>query len=81
LQSYVYNDIGRLTNATGSYGSLGNDYDRVGNRTRKTADTVEEPYAYKPGTNQLSQSGPAVPMFTYLSAYSTKTGNMNMNYI
>lgn len=53
-QDFVYDELHRLTEAQGSYGTLSYAYDKVGNRLRQTGTTVEE-YVYLDGTNRLAE--------------------------
>jgi RHS repeat-associated protein len=55
-QSFTYDDLYRLTDASGVYGTVGFTYDKVGNRqTRIQTGTTssQDSYAYYPGTNRL----------------------------
>ena len=54
-QSFVYDELQRLTNGQGAYGNLEFAYDSVGNRTSKTIDAVPETYLYI--DNQLTSVG------------------------
>ena len=52
-ETYDYDELHRLTGATGAYGTEGWDYDAVGNRIARTAGAVSETYAYDAFSNRL----------------------------
>ncbi len=55
-QTFVYDDLYRLTNADGIYGSIAYNYDNVGNRLsriRTGTSASEDTYYYYPDTNRL----------------------------
>lgn len=52
-QSFAYDKLSRLTQASGAYGNLGYSYDAVGNRLQKTADGKTETYTYAASSNRL----------------------------
>ncbi|MET0043070.1 MAG: hypothetical protein ABW100_06080, partial [Candidatus Thiodiazotropha sp. 6PLUC3] len=54
-QSFSYDELDRLTSATGAYGDLGYGYDAVGNRLNKTEDGVSETYNYETGSHRLQE--------------------------
>jgi RHS repeat-associated protein len=59
-QSFGYDPLNRLTNATsatGGYGIYGWTYDPVGNRLTQTQDSYITSYGYKLGTNRLLTIG------------------------
>ena len=65
-QAFGYDDLYRLTSATGVYGSIGYTYDKVGNRLTRTENSDEESYAYYPGTNRLrTVTGVHAELFEY----------------
>ena len=65
-QTFGYDDLYRLTSATGSYGTIGYTYDSVGNRLTRTADGQTDTYAYEPGTHKLTGiTGPGAQTFGY----------------
>ncbi|MFZ1984808.1 MAG: hypothetical protein WAU91_10375, partial [Desulfatitalea sp.] len=65
-QSFGYDDLYRLTSATGVYGTIGYAYDRVGNRKTSTQGTQSDSYAYYPGTNRLQTiTGTHPELFQY----------------
>ena len=71
-QTFGYDDLYRLTSATGSYGALSYTYDDVGNRLTKTENGQTDSFQYIAGTNRLQQVTGANPQsFTFDSA-----GNM-----
>jgi RHS repeat-associated protein len=53
-QSYVYDDLGRLTSATSSSGNRGFTYDATGNRKTHTLGGVTTTYATAIGSNRLN---------------------------
>ena len=55
-KSYTYDDLNRLTIATGPYGAISYAYDPVGNRTYETTDTGNTTYNYTANTNKLSSA-------------------------
>ncbi len=72
FQSFQYDDLYRLTQATGIYGTIGYAYDGVGNRLTRTVDGQTETYQYHPGTHRLQTITGALPSgFTFDDA-----GNM-----
>ena len=65
-QTFGYDDLYRLTSATGVYGAISYTYDKVGNRLTKTLDGQTGTYTYEAGTNRLSQITGASPQsFSY----------------
>jgi len=52
-QSFTYDSLQRLTNASGIYGNIDFTYDKTGNRKTRTVDSVTDTYTYLAGTNQL----------------------------
>jgi RHS repeat-associated protein len=55
-QSFDYDDLYRLTSATGIYGTVAFTYDKVGNRLTRTqtgTTSSQDSYTYYPGTNRL----------------------------
>jgi RHS repeat-associated protein len=55
-QGFAYDDLYRLTCATGIFGAMAYTYDNVGNRltrTRTGADPAQDSYTYYAGTNRL----------------------------
>jgi len=53
-QTFTYDDVYRLTTATGGYGNESFDYDANGNRTRYVNDVTDEAYTYQPRSNRLA---------------------------
>jgi len=53
-QSFAYDDLYRLTSASGIYGAITYTYDKVGNRLSRTQNSEEDTYLYYPGTNRLN---------------------------
>jgi RHS repeat-associated protein len=54
-QIFVYDELNRLTSATGRYGTIDYTYDDVGNRLTRNTNGVSESYTYYNGTNRLHQ--------------------------
>jgi len=54
-QSFGYDELNRLTSATGRYGSITYTYDDVGNRLTRNANGVKETYTYVTGTNRINK--------------------------
>ena len=52
-QSFAYDDLYRLTQADGNYGTINYTYDRVGNRLTRTTAADQDAYTYYSGTNRL----------------------------
>jgi RHS repeat-associated protein len=55
-KSYTYDNLYRLTAATGPWGGLTYAYDSVGNRTNETTDTGNTAYSYMANTNKLASA-------------------------
>lgn len=53
-QSLVYDELDRLTEATGSYGTLGYSYDSASNRMTKTDNSQISSFTYNTESNQLA---------------------------
>jgi RHS repeat-associated protein len=68
-QSFGYDNLYRLTSASGVYGGLSYAYDKVGNRlsrTRTGTNASQDSYYYFPGTNRLrTVAGDHSELFTY----------------
>jgi len=66
-QSFGYDELNRLSSATGRYGSITYTYDDVGNRLTRDTNGVKETYTYFMGTNRLQQitGGPNPRTFAY----------------
>jgi YD repeat-containing protein len=54
-QSFGYDELNRLSSATGRYGSITYTYDDVGNRLTSNTNGVKETYTYVTGTNRINQ--------------------------
>lgn len=70
-QTFDYDVLYRLTDATGIYGTYEFDYDEVGNRTVQTIDSTQVlNYTYFPASNRLSTVNDAgdLRVFTYDAA-------------
>lgn len=75
-QTFGYDDLYRLTSATGVYGSIGYTYDKVGNRLTRTLDGQTDAYAYEPGTHKLTGvTGPGQQTFGYDAAGNVTSKN------
>ncbi len=53
-QNFGYDALDRLTSATGSYGTFGWTYDKLGNRLNQTRASATTTYGYTAGTNRLA---------------------------
>lgn len=83
-ESFGYSAQGRLTQATGNYGTIDYDYDLVGNRILRNIDTngaqVVEQYTFPAASNRLSSiaTGQNTRSFSYDPAgnvtYDNRTG-------
>ncbi|HYD50732.1 MAG TPA: hypothetical protein VEB21_20415, partial [Terriglobales bacterium] len=74
-QVFTYDDLGRLSGASGIYGDIVYDYDLVGNRTQRVIDTgtiTTETYTYGATSHRLSSVtvGASSRDFTYTAAGS-----------
>lgn len=84
-QTFGYDDLYRLTSATGLYGTIGYTYDKVGNRQTRTLDGQTDTYAYEPGTYKLTGiTGPGARTFGYdavgnITSRNTQTLIYNLN--
>jgi len=84
-QGFGYDDLYRLTSATGAYGAIGYTYDKVGNRLTRTLDGQTDTYAYEPGTHKLTGiTGPGAQTFGYdavgnITARNSQTLIYNLN--
>jgi RHS repeat-associated protein len=80
-KSYTYDNLYRLTLATGQWGTITYTYDSTGNRTYETSDTGNTSYIYGTGTNRLtSSSGEKELNFNYDNAGNT-TGENARQYM
>jgi len=81
-QTFTYDPLNRLTEATGIYGPISYTYDKVGNRLTKTMDDQTETYNYITGTNKLQEiTGPNPVTFTYdQNGNTTAIGNKSLIY-
>jgi RHS repeat-associated protein len=66
-QHFDYDQLYRLTNAEGIYGTISYAYDKVGNRTQRIHDPDQhDQYTYYPGTNRLrAVTGTHAELFQY----------------
>ncbi|MFH2044003.1 MAG: RHS repeat-associated core domain-containing protein [Pseudomonadota bacterium] len=60
-QIFGYDDLYRLTSATGAYDTIGYTYDKTGNRLTKTVGGQTDTYSYETGTSRLFQITGANP--------------------
>jgi RHS repeat-associated protein len=82
-QTFAYDELNRLTIATGRYGTISYTYDDAGNRLTRNINGFTETYAYSPGTNRLQQiTGGVTPRtFTYdANGNITGDGNLTLTY-
>ena len=81
-QSFGYDDLYRLTSATGAYGTLGYTYDKTGNRLTETANGQTDTYGYAAGTSRLVQVAGASPKSYTLDANgnTTAAGSKSFTY-
>jgi RHS repeat-associated protein len=54
-QDFAYDPLNRLTNSTGTYGTISYTYDKAQNRLTRTVDGQTETYTYAPGSNKLKE--------------------------
>ena len=81
-QIFGYDDLYRLTGATGVYGQTGYTYDKVGNRLTKTIGGQTDTYTYTAGTNRLAQiTGATNKSFSYdANGNTTAAGAASLTY-
>jgi RHS repeat-associated protein len=81
-QTFTYDDLYRLTGATGIYGSISHTYDNADNRLTKTIGGQTDTYSYVAGTNKLGEITGANPMtFGYdANGNTTGMGARTLNY-
>ena len=80
--AFYYDDLYRLTDADGIFGSLSFDMDDTGNRLSRTTDSLTETYGYTSGTSLLDQitgSG-TVDIITDAVGNTTTHGNRIFTY-
>jgi len=71
-QTFTYDALFRLTQATGSYGTVTYGYDAVGNRTSRVQGALSQTYSYDAFSNRLlSVSGGGTRGFAYDNAGNT----------
>ena len=84
-RTFKYDDLNRLSQATGLFGTIDYTYDKVGNRLNRTTDGETDTYAYESGKNRLSEiTGVNPQSFTYdtngnTTAFGDKTLTYNQN--
>lgn len=64
-ESFIYNNVDRLTQATGSYGNFSFSYDTVGNRLSKTENNNTTSYVYQNNSQLTSLTGTTNTVMTY----------------
>jgi hypothetical protein len=75
-KTYSYDNLHRLTLATGQWGAITYAYGSVGNRTYETTDTGNTTYSYTVNTNKLaSTTGEKNLTFSYDNNGNTTTEN------
>lgn len=81
-QSFSYDGQGRLTGATGRYGTLAYGYDKTGNRLSETQAGQSETYSYLAGTSKLqSVTGQTVIGYGYDgNGNITAMGNISFTF-
>jgi len=81
-QTFGYDDLYRLTSATGAYGAIDYTYDDVDNRLTRIENGLTDTYQYITGTNRLQQISGANPQsFTFDSAGNmTSAGSKSFIY-
>ena len=60
-QEFIYDNLNRMTGATGQYGDLGFSYDSVGNRLVKSDGTATTDYIYASDSHRLQETVGAEP--------------------
>jgi len=71
-QTFTYDALFRLTQATGSYGTVTYGYDAVGNRTSRVQGALSQTYSYDAFSNRLlSVAGGGTRSFAYDNAGNT----------
>lgn len=81
-QSFMYDDLNRLTNAQGKYGSYSWSYDNVGNRLTQQLNTEISSYTYETGTNKLVRTNntKATDYYYDTAGNMTDRGNTELNW-
>jgi len=65
-QHFSYNELNRLIQAQGIYGTITYTYDTVGNRLSKSVNDKTDAYSYIPGTNKIDEISRSDPLaFAY----------------
>lgn len=78
-QSFSYDVLARLTDASGQYGIQNYSFDAIGNRLTKTQDGVTESYTYSSTSHRLDSVGST--NLTYDAAGNTLTkGDLTFTY-
>ena len=81
-QSFVYDPLDRLIQASGPLGVVSYTYDAIGNRVGEMFGAKSTAYVYPPASHQLhSANGDAIRAFSYSAAGSVLTdGNLSFSY-
>ncbi len=75
-QSFAYDDLNRLTAATGAYGAYGYTYDLSGNRIAQSRPAGNDAYSIALSSNRLMQiTGATTRSFTYDAAGNAANDN------
>ena len=80
-QTFGYDNLYRLTGATGIYGAIDYTYDKVGNRLTRTENGQTGTYQYIPGTNRLQQITGANPQSFTIDPAGNMTSAGSKSYI
>lgn len=78
-QSFSYDALGRLTDASGDYGTQSYSFDPIGNRLSKTQDGVTDSYTYSSTSHQLQSVGTTALTYDAIGNTLTK-GDLTFTY-
>jgi RHS repeat-associated protein len=78
-QNFAYDEVSRLTSATGAYGTQGFTYDDVGNRLTRTG-TSPETYDYATDSHRLSSLGSGATVLYDDAGNVTSKGVLSLAY-
>lgn len=78
-QAFSYDALGRLTDASGDYGTQSYTFDGIGNRLSKTQDGVTENYTYSSTDHQLQSVGSTNLTYDAIGNTLTK-GDLTFTY-
>ena len=81
-QDFGYDDLNRLSTATGPYGSISYNYDKTGNRTLRQINVLPQQFDYTPGTSKIYvMVDTAYHYYTYdANGNTTGMGNKTLVY-